>query len=287
MPSNTSDKDFVRSNKFNINQSAIQEIDDEIFTFNIAPDVYDVYVDYNNVTISSDQFNFECAKPKLNIQNNILSVIIIKSNNSFKVLLKNPKIDFTDNRSSFHVKMKNDFLVISISTAFKITVDHDNLLFSSTESEDIVYNKNFTEEQKAEISQMHDNKTLLISEEKNRTFLPYTVKEICEKFDSTKYSTIQDFINKEYTISNDYFRFPMFSRFNEGYKLVREKEHGTRKAAINLALELMFNFHLNPSIITACRNLEELNIYLDCLEENELNNFACFDIIYEVTPAKI
>ena len=33
--------------------------------------------------------------------------------------------------------------------------------------------------------------------------------------------------------------------------------------------------------------LEELNIYLDCLEENELNKFVCFDIIYEVTPAKI
>lgn len=286
MPSNAKDKSFVQSNKYNINTSVTQNTDNEIFTFNIVPEVFDVYVDYDNVAINSEQFNLSCTKKKLNIQNNILSIIIIKNKKSFKVLLKNPKIDFTDNKSSFQVKMKKDYLVISISTSFKISVNEDHLLFSSTANENIVYNNNFTDEQKAEISQMKDNKTLLISEKKNRTFLPYTINEICAKFDSNKYATLNDFIYNEYTVSNDYYKFPIITRYKEGYKMIRQKENGSINKAINLGLELMFNFNLNPSVITACKNLEELNIYLDCLEENELNKFLCFDIIYEVTPVK-
>ena len=47
---------------------------------------------------------------------------------------------------------------------------------------------------------------------------------------------------------------------------------------MDLGFELMFKYKLNPIIIAACRNLEELDIYLDCLEENELFDFKCFEI---------
>ena len=46
----------------------------------------------------------------------------------------------------------------------------------------------------------------------------------------------------------------------------------------------MFKYELNPIIITACRNLDELDIYLDCLDKNELFDFHCFDIKFEVAP---
>ena len=46
----------------------------------------------------------------------------------------------------------------------------------------------------------------------------------------------------------------------------------------------MFKYELNPIIIAACRNLNELDIYLDCLEENELYDFKCFKIKFEVMP---
>ena len=46
----------------------------------------------------------------------------------------------------------------------------------------------------------------------------------------------------------------------------------------------MFKYELNPIIICACRNLDELDIYLDCLEENELYDFKCFDINFEIMP---
>ena len=46
----------------------------------------------------------------------------------------------------------------------------------------------------------------------------------------------------------------------------------------------MFNYDLNPIIIAACRNLDELDIYLDCLLTNQLYDFKCFQIIFEVNP---
>ena len=46
----------------------------------------------------------------------------------------------------------------------------------------------------------------------------------------------------------------------------------------------MFKYKLNPIVIAACRNLDELDIYLDCLENNELYDFKCFEIKFEVMP---
>ena len=48
----------------------------------------------------------------------------------------------------------------------------------------------------------------------------------------------------------------------------------------------MFQSNLNPAIIAACKSLKELDIYLDCLDENELDKFSCFNIVYNVNPTK-
>ena len=42
-----------------------------------------------------------------------------------------------------------------------------------------------------------------------------------------------------------------------------------------------------PAIITACKSLNELDIYLDCLQENELSDFDCFEIKFELAPKVI
>lgn len=65
---------------------------------------------------------------------------------------------------------------------------------------------------------------------------------------------------------------------------MRNKEKKSKKQAILLGLELMFEFNLHPAIITACQNLEQLDIYLDCLEDNELEKFSCFKVIYKALP---
>ena len=48
----------------------------------------------------------------------------------------------------------------------------------------------------------------------------------------------------------------------------------------------MFQSDLNPAVIAACRDLDELDIYLDCLDDNELDKFSCFKIKYNVKPTK-
>ena len=41
---------------------------------------------------------------------------------------------------------------------------------------------------------------------------------------------------------------------------------------------------LHPAIISACRSLDELDVYLDCLEKNEVDDFKIFKIEYELHP---
>ena len=65
---------------------------------------------------------------------------------------------------------------------------------------------------------------------------------------------------------------------------MRVKENASVYAAIDLALELMFNSSLNPAIIRACSNLDELNTYLDCLYNNTTENFDAFKVVYKLLP---
>lgn len=135
-------------------------------------------------------------------------------------------------------------------------------------------------------SELQDNRTLIISEKENLAYLPYYVKDIEEVFykNQNKYHSLQDVIDKNYVLSLDRFKNPILARFREAFSLMKNKEHATLPKCLDLALELSFNNLLNPTIISACRNLEELDIYLDCLETNELDKFPIFEVKYEVTP---
>ena len=144
-----------------------------------------------------------------------------------------------------------------------------------------------TSDEKVKIpTSKHDNNSLIISEIKQRIFLPYKIEDLKEELKETDYEDIQELIDEEYTLPYNKFRLASISRFKETYKLVRHREGASFFDAIDLALELMPNNLLNPAIIAACKNLDELDIYLDCLNENELDKFDCFNIKYELYPIK-
>ncbi len=131
----------------------------------------------------------------------------------------------------------------------------------------------------------YDYNTLIISEQNQKAYLPFfysTIENIYQK--SNKYNTLQDIVNTLYVIPLSRFKNSTISRFREGFNLIKNKENGSITKAIDLGLELLFKYELNPIIIAACRNLDELDIYLNCLEENELDNFTCFEIKFEVMP---
>lgn len=138
-----------------------------------------------------------------------------------------------------------------------------------------------------EPSSLTDNNTLIISETKNAVFLPYSIAELEQKLNtSTSYKDLQEVIDNEYTIPIDRYKNTTISRFKEAYNLMRKKEHASITDSLDLALELTFNNLLNPAIITACKDLDELDIYLDCLNSNELDKFKIFEIKYEILPTK-
>ena len=136
-------------------------------------------------------------------------------------------------------------------------------------------------------NEVKDNDTLIISDSNQNVVLPYKVIELEEKLKSNKkYKTLQDVIKNEYTLPLETFKNPTKSRFREAFQLIKKKEHGSLKEAIELGFELMFQSDLNPAVIAACKDLDELDIYLDCLDDNELDKFSCFKIEYNVPPTK-
>lgn len=147
------------------------------------------------------------------------------------------------------------------------------------EQEDIISSKDL------EISYIEN--TLVISEEEKKVILPYTINKVKETLlkNNQEYSSLQDVIDKVYTKPINYYRFSAIARFKETYKLVRKKEKGTIAKALELAFELLLNYNLHPAIITACKSLDELDVYLACLEDNTLNEFGFFDIKYEIPLA--
>lgn len=124
---------------------------------------------------------------------------------------------------------------------------------------------------------------LLVSEKKNNVILPYSTIEL-EIFFSDhpeKYSSIQDIIDKEYTLPLKYYKHAAISRFKEAFYLARKKSKLSLFKSLSLANELFFNSNLNPAVITACRNIDELYVYLSCLDDNVLDQFKCFKIVYD------
>lgn len=129
--------------------------------------------------------------------------------------------------------------------------------------------------------------TLIISETRGKVILPYTISKVQEIFSQNNdiYLSLKDVIDKVFTLPIDYYHFSPIARFKEAFKLVRYKEKGSKVKALALAFELFVNYNLHPAVITACNSLDELDIYLACLEENNLQDFHFFNIIYEIPLA--
>lgn len=129
--------------------------------------------------------------------------------------------------------------------------------------------------------------TLVISEISKKVILPFDLQTVTDIFVNNKdtYSSIEDVIAKKYTLPISYYKYPAISRFKEAYKLVIEREKGSKHKAFSLAYEMLTNFNLHPAIITACNSLDELDIYLACLYDNDLNDFKYFKVKYEIPLA--
>ena len=131
--------------------------------------------------------------------------------------------------------------------------------------------------------------TLVISEISGKVILPYTLIELNKILENnpTRYTCIKDIINLLYTKSIKLYKNATTSRFKEAFKLIKEREKGSLFEALDLAFELAPNSNLHPAIISACKNIDQLDVYLSCLEYNELKDFRYFKIIFNSAPSVI
>ncbi len=129
--------------------------------------------------------------------------------------------------------------------------------------------------------------TLIISDLQGKVILPFTiagVQEILQTDVEHNYTSISDVIERLYTRPMKNYKFSAIARFREAYRLMIFKEHTSKFKALCLASELFVNYNLHPAIITACESLDQLDVYLACLEEGTLDDFRGFDIKYEIPP---
>ena len=130
-----------------------------------------------------------------------------------------------------------------------------------------------------------DSNVLLISETQSKVVLPYKIEDVNKILESNKkYTTVQEVIDGEYTLPIEKYKNSSKSRFKEAYNLMRKKEKASVFDSLSLATEVIFNGSLNPAVITACNNLDQLDVYLDCLSSNKLDKFNYFKVKYEIVP---
>ena len=181
-------------------------------------------------------------------------------------------------------KNKNMEDLKSILEALKNTLSNLGVNISQLEVS-LASNKEIQEVNKSD--EMTDSNTLLISETQSKVVLPYKIENVKKILnENSKYETLQDVINVEYTLPIGKYKNSSKSRFKEAYNLMRKKEKASIFDSLSVATEMTFNNSLNPAVITACENLDQLDVYVDCLSTNELDKFNYFKVKYEVLPKK-
>ena len=164
--------------------------------------------------------------------------------------------------------------------------------FVSLENGNLLKPKKVTEENTLKVfnvydSDFRDNLELKISEKDKKVYLPYTKQDLQEFMEDypNEYPSAKSVVEKEFTEKISIFNnHPVLARFREGYYLSKYKESNSTITALKFAKSIMFRRDLNPTIIAAVRSQKELDDYIDCLDNDRLEDFNHFKIIFEVNP---
>lgn len=216
-------------------------------------------------------YSESCTSIKDKIANNDLILNSFLSSPRFKKIFNsevNLDMDFSTDKEN--IKNLNIDKQEDSKDAFSISTNENN----------VTNQKNFSLEN-------FNNKILRISEKENRVYLPYTSTEVSSYLlhFPDDYHSPSDVIKKEFILPLDYYiKHPVLSRFRETYSLIRDREGKSILEAIKYSMNLMFTYELSPTIIAACKTQEQLENYINCLQNNKLDNFSDFEIKFEINP---
>ena len=255
----------------NSNISMLQ-INEEISN-NINKEIIDLLIkveaDEGNISESKYTDEISGLKVKLADFSNVVDDMkktIIQNDSAIQSFISNPEV-------------QEYFRTYSIKYSNIMPIEHKNDSNKTNEKVNIV-SKDIKE----------NNNCLLISETKKRVFLPYSKSEVLEYLDKypDQYTSFEDVVKQEFIYPISHFlKHPAVSRFREAYALVRDREAKSIFDAFKVAMDMMFNYNLNPAIIAGCKSQNQLENYLECLETQHLDDFKDFEIKFEVAPLKV
>ena len=256
-------------------------------SFDVSPSV-DTLSYLNEATINLNKSNSNINE--LNLLLNTLNEINTSSNENLENEIKNYNNKFKEIMNSVHENTEIiEKFVFKITTTDITDLPDTNtpeLVFISENIEECSNTPDITNVPTPTTDNGFIENTLIISDTLKKVILPYDLNNVKEIFkNNKKYKSIEDVNNKVYTKPLSYYRFSPISRFKEAFKLIKEREKGATFKALSLAFELLGNYTLHPAIISSCKTLDELDIYLACLDDNTLDEFHFFDIKYEIPLA--
>lgn len=243
-------------------------------------------VENNNFELTSDyidDFNSKCIEINLTASENMIpsSSFLYSILNYSELIFESKKSDTEIDSNSKEVSKEAQIPQVSENIENETTDNTKN-------TSDINKDNEIKKVEEISSFDMQEN-TLIISEIKKKVFLPYYIQELNNILNNEpdKYSNLEDVILQNYTLPFSMFKNLSIARFREAFKLMRNKEKKSIKSAFDLGMELLFNYNLHPAIISACKNLDELDIYLDYLDNNETDKFDLFNIKFEVAPVLV
>ena len=154
---------------------------------------------------------------------------------------------------------------------------------SEEEKEEIKNEPEKVPEEPVEEPALDEENVLYISYKNEYARLPYSTEDIERIFSESpeKYSSIKDIIDKEYTVSLKNYKINSSSVYDECYNIAKNIEGYNSLKAIKYASSIKRVANANPLVIRACKNIENIDLYIKCLSENKLEDFKLFKIIEE------
>ena len=249
----------------------IAYIESLINSFNIVLDCANNNIP--NFKNSLDEYNAKYVASYKYIIENFKTI-----DNCIYEVSKNSEIQFPDLNTKTNSDIQSDYVYTQNQQESNTDIYLNNTSSSMVENSSSAETTN---------SKKYVENTLIVSERNGNVVLPYTVSELNNILEQhpNRYYSIDSIIAKKYTMPLKNFKNSFISRFREAFKLMRHKEHSSIRDALDLGLELMFYYKLHPAIISGCKNLEELDTYLDYLEMGRVDKFDCFKIIFELPLA--
>ena len=209
----------------------------------------------NNSSTNIDHTDI-VEQEKNNKLSNQANKSIHSENTTESIIIEEPQKDIKEEKIEKPKRKYKDFTIID-------TPDEDSTEESKKSSPDSL------------------NRELIINKSLGIAILPYSAADLDEVFldNPEQYSSIEDIINQIYTVDLKDFENTSFSRYKEAFKLAKEKSNYTFSQATNFAKRFLVESDVTTIIIAACQNVEELEFYIECLNNNKPHDFHFFKII--------